>query len=30
MEFTSLTDETAAKVRLFVQMLLQGEYREVD
>lgn len=30
MEFTSLTDETAAKVRLFVQMLLQGEYRQVD
>ena len=30
MEFTSLADETSAKVRLFVQMLLQGEYRQVD
>jgi adenylate cyclase len=30
MEFTSLADEAAAKVRLFVQMLLQGEYRQVD
>jgi adenylate cyclase len=30
MEFTSLADETAAKVRLFVQMLLQGEFRQID
>jgi adenylate cyclase len=30
MEFTSLSDETSAKVRLFVQMLLQGEYRQVN
>jgi len=30
MEFTSLADETSAKVRLFVQMLLQGEYQQVD
>ena len=29
-EFTSFADETAAKVRLFVQMLLQGEFRQVD
>ncbi|TMH32053.1 MAG: PilZ domain-containing protein [Betaproteobacteria bacterium] len=30
LEFTSLADETSAKIRLFVQMLLQGEYRQVD
>jgi adenylate cyclase len=30
LEFTSLADEASAKVRLFVQMLLQGEYRQVD
>jgi adenylate cyclase len=29
-EFTSLADEASDKVRLFVQMLLQGEYRQVD
>ena len=30
LEFTSLSGEVSAKVRLFVQMLLQGEYRQVD
>jgi adenylate cyclase len=29
-EFTSLDAETQARIELFVQMLLQGEYREIS
>jgi adenylate cyclase len=29
-EFTSLDAETQSRIELFVQMLLQGEYREIN